>query len=131
MGRPDTLGADLYHTRRFPIVRIPKTANPTSPEISDGFDPPYCAIIRPMVDFSKITRKVCHGIYLQDNSTARTVDLANRIEHELDEWVDSIPQSIRPQTRSPTQPETLKSAKEAKWMKRQRLVLLIRRCTLM
>jgi hypothetical protein len=129
MGRPDTLGADLYHNRRFPFVKDLETASPTTPDSSDGFDLPYCAIIQPMVDFSRITRAVCHSIYLQDNTTSRTVELANQIERELDAWVDSLPAAIRPDTKSFGQPETLKSAKEAKWVKRQKLVLLIRKST--
>ncbi|AEO63828.1 uncharacterized protein THITE_2010769, partial [Thermothielavioides terrestris NRRL 8126] len=109
MGRPDTLGADPYHNRRFPLL-----------------DPTYCAIIKPMVDFARITRKVCLGIYLQDSTTARTVALANQIERELDEWVDGLPGRIRPRTKPASEPETLRSSKEPRWVKRQKLVLLIR-----
>lgn len=125
MGRPDTLGADLYHNRRFPLVRDADGVS-TITEL-DTNEPAYCAIIKPMVGFSRITRRVCLGIYLQDNTTSETVALANRIEQELDEWVESVPSSIQPRTKASAQPETLKSAKQAKWMKRQRLVLLIRR----
>jgi hypothetical protein len=127
MGRPDTLGADPYHNRRYPVVRDGDTAPSPAPDSSDLADPPYCGIIQSMVDFARITRKVCLAIYLQDNTTPSTIALANQIERELEEWVESVPQSFRPQTRDPNQPETLKSAREPKWVKRQRLVLLIRK----
>ncbi|KAH6856158.1 fungal-specific transcription factor domain-containing protein [Chaetomium sp. MPI-CAGE-AT-0009] len=126
MGRPDTLGADSYHNQHFPFVPSLESASPTTPGSSDNFDPPYCAIIKPMVDFSRITRKVCHGIYLRNNTTPKTVGLADQIEQELDEWVNSLPSLIRPQPKSVGKPESLRAAKEAKWVKRQRLVLLIR-----
>jgi hypothetical protein len=127
MGRPDTLGADPYHNRRFPVARDGETAQSPATDYSDLADPPYCGIIQPMVDFARITRKVCLAIYLQDNTTPSTITLANQIERELEQWVESVPQSFRPQTKEPNQPETLKSAKEPKWAKRQRLVLLIRK----
>ncbi|KAK4148530.1 hypothetical protein C8A00DRAFT_47629 [Chaetomidium leptoderma] len=113
MGRPDTLGADPYHNRRFPVVRDAEGAKNT--DISDLVDPPYCVMIQPMVDFSRITRKVC-----------LVVTLAHQIERELDDWVDGVPLCVRPQTKSVGQTETLKSVKEPKWAKRQKLVLLIR-----
>ncbi|KAK4119489.1 hypothetical protein N657DRAFT_581552 [Parathielavia appendiculata] len=126
MGRPDTLGADSYHNRRFPRVRDSEIANTPDTESLDLGDPPYCGIIEPMVEFARITKRVCLAIYLQDNTTPRTIAVANQIERELDEWVERVPPSFRPQIKDPTQPETLKSAKEPKWAKRQRLVLLIR-----
>lgn len=133
MGRPDTLGADPYHNRRFPLVRGEDDSHHahhqhTSAEPPDLLDPPFCAIIEAMVHFSRITRKVCLGIYLQDAPTPGTVALANQIERELDAWVDSLPRPIRPRIgSSPGQPETLKSARQAQWVKRQKLVLHIRR----
>jgi hypothetical protein len=99
MGRPDTLGADPYHNRRFPLVAGEESGSHSDAEPPDQLDPTYCAIIKPMVDFARITRKVCLGIYLQDSTTARTVALANQIERELDEWVDGLPGRIRPRTK--------------------------------
>lgn len=124
MGRPDTLGADLYHNRRFPlIVGTPgtETSNP------DLLDLPYCAIIKCMVDFSKITRDVCLKIYLADNTVPRTIELANQIEQDLDRWVQSLPEAIRPDSLV-AHSTSLRSAKDPKWMKRQKLVLTIRTC---
>jgi len=128
MGRPDTLGADPSHNHRYPLVRDAETTDPSAHESSNVVtDPPYCGIIKPMVDFSRITRKVCLRIYLQDSATAGTVSIANEIESALDGWVNNLPPSIRPQTKFSSQPETLRSAKEPKWAKRQKLVLLIRK----
>lgn len=120
MGRPDTLGADSYHNRRFSHV-----AGDGRTETAISLDPPFCSIIKPMVDFSKIIRKVCLGIYLKDH-TSDIVSLAYQIERELDEWVDGLPHSIRPRTKPNNQPETLRGSKEPRWSKRQKLVLLIR-----
>lgn len=126
MGRPDTLGADPYHNRRFPLIRGEEAAGVPSAHPPESYDPPYCVIIKPMVEFSRITRKLCLGIYLQDNTTARAVALASQIEEELEQWLESLPKAIRPQPALTSQPETLKSVKEPQWVKRQKLVLLIR-----
>ncbi len=130
MGRPDTLGADPFHNRRFPLIRGDGAADLTDAELPDSFDAPYCVIIKPMVDLSRITRKLCLGIYLQDNTTTKAVALAFQIEREMEEWLDSLPKAIRPQPALTTQPETLKSVKEPQWVKRQKLVLLIRKSSI-
>lgn len=121
MGRPDTLGADLHHNRQFPLIK--DTANVTGND-SGLMDPPHCAIIKSMVDFSRITRSICLSIYLQDLSVPRTVALAFQIEEDLDRWVDSLPEAIRP-TSPLGQSTSLRGAKDAQWVKRQRLVLTI------
>jgi len=126
MGRPDTLGADPYHNRCFPLIRGDGAEHSPHPEPTGTLDPPYCVIIKEMVDFSRITRKICLGIYLQDNTLTRTVELAFHIEQDLEHWIGSLPKAIRPQTGPSTQPETLKSVKEPQWVKRQKLVLMIR-----
>ncbi len=127
MGRPDTLGADPYHNRRFPVIKGEGVSDPPDDDSPDAFDAPYCVMIKPMVDFSRIIRKLCLGIYLQDNTTARAVALAFQIEQELEQWLESLPKTIRPQPTSVNQPESLKSVKEPQWVKRQKLVLLIRK----
>jgi hypothetical protein len=127
MGRPDTLGADPYHNRQFPLTRAEGVADLPDADQPDSFDPPYCIMIKPMVDFSRIIRKLCLGIYLQDNTTTRAVALAFQIEQELEQWLESLPKAIRPQPTLTNQPETLKSVKEPQWVKRQKLVLLIRK----
>lgn len=121
MGRPDTLGVDLYHNRQYPRI---EDENANSVENRDMFESPQCAIIKCMVDFSRITRTVCLGIYLSASPPQRNVSLAFRIEQDLDSWFDNLPSSIRP-TRSFESERSLKRVKDSQWMKRQRLVLSI------
>ncbi|KAI8298920.1 hypothetical protein N0V92_001661 [Colletotrichum tropicale] len=113
--------ADLYHNRQFPIIG--ETENEYSSS-SDLVDPPSCAIIKSMVDYSKVIRSICLGIYLPETTVPRTVTLAHQIDQDLQKWVESLPEPIRPT--GTVQPRSLKSAKEAQWMKRQRLVLTMR-----
>ncbi|KAI8312969.1 putative transcriptional regulatory protein [Colletotrichum sp. SAR11_59] len=113
--------ADLYHNRQFPIIG--ETENEYSSS-SDLVDPPSCAIIKSMVDYSKVIRSICLGIYLPETTVPRTVTLAHQIDQDLQKWVESLPGPIRPT--ETVQPRSLKSAKEAQWMKRQRLVLTMR-----
>lgn len=121
MGRPDTLGADLYHNRLFPVIGEADTEYSGSLEL---VDPPSCAIIKSMVDYSKIIRSICLGIYLPETTVPRTVHLAHQIDQDLQRWAESLPEPIRPTTS--VEPRSLKSVKEAQWMKRQRLVLTMR-----
>ncbi|WYZ46655.1 hypothetical protein EsH8_IX_000880 [Colletotrichum jinshuiense] len=121
MGRPDTLGADLYHNRQFPVIGEADTEYSGSLEL---VDPPSCAIIKCMVDYSKIIRSICLGIYLPETTVPRTVQLAHQIDQDLQRWAESLPEPIRPTTS--VEPRSLKSIKEAQWMKRQKLVLTMR-----
>ncbi|TDZ32422.1 Zinc finger protein grt1 [Colletotrichum spinosum] len=121
MGRPDTLGADLYHNRQFPVIGETDSEYSGASEL---VDPPSCAIIKSMVDYSKVIRSVCLGIYLPETTVPRTVALAHQIDQDLDKWAESLPEPIRPT--GSVQPRSLKSAREAQWMKRQRLVLTMR-----
>lgn len=93
MGRPDTLGADLYHNRRFPLVKG-ETAG--CEEVTAMLDPAYCAIIKSSVDLARITRSVCLGIYVSDSLAQKNIALANQIERDLKIWVESIPPPTRP-----------------------------------
>ncbi|EEY15972.1 conserved hypothetical protein [Verticillium alfalfae VaMs.102] len=122
MGRPDTLGADLYHTRPYPFIQGSPNADASQPEL---LEPLHCAIIKSMVDFSRLTRTVCLGIYLSDTPVLSTTALAFQIEKDLDRWIESLPEQIRPNiTAGP--PSTLKAARDPQWAKRQKLVLTIR-----
>lgn len=121
MGRPDTLGADLYHNRSFPLIGHENSGISSD----DRYDPPQCAIIKSMVDLSRITRSICLDIYLPETITPRTVALAYRLEQDLDKWVEGLPEAIRPR-QSADQPVSLKSVRDPQWAKRQRLVLGIR-----
>ncbi|KAM9877728.1 C6 transcription factor [Verticillium dahliae] len=122
MGRPDTLGADLYHTRPYPLIQGSPDADTNQPEL---LEPPHCAIIKSMVDFSRLTRTVCLGIYLSDSPVLSTTALAFQIEKDLDRWIESLPEQIRPNI-SAGPPSTLKAARDPQWAKRQKLVLTIR-----
>ena len=119
MGRPDTLGADLYHNQRFSLISNVDVGDP------DLLEPPHCAIIRSMVDFSRVMRKVCLSIYLSEISVSKAVDVIKQIEQDLDHWVAALPQEIRPRLQSSVAP-SLQDAKSPRWVKRQRLVLTIR-----
>lgn len=125
MGRPSSLGIDEFHNRDFPFTEVSELPNSDA----ELLDPPHCAIIRYMVDFSRITRHVCVKVYVTPNSTSRTVELAHQFDQVLDDWLASLPESIRPR-QTPEQPSMLTSIKEAIWMKRQRLVLNIRKASL-
>lgn len=119
MGRPDTLGADLYHNQRYPLI-----SNIDVGEL-DYLEPPHCAIIKCMVDFARITRHVCHGIYLTEFNLAVTLETATKIEQTLNDWVVALPEEIRPRLQA-TSVHSLQDAKAPRWVKRQRLVLTIR-----
>ncbi|KAH6683609.1 hypothetical protein F5X68DRAFT_171820 [Plectosphaerella plurivora] len=125
MGRPDTLGADLFHNRRYPLIRGAPDTDISRPEL---LDPPHCAIIKCMVDFSRITRSICLSIYLSEDTVSRTVSTVHRIEQDLDRWVEGLPEAVRPKVHAPAGAPTssLRAAKDPQWVKRQKLVLNIR-----
>lgn len=128
MGRPDTLGSDLYHNRRLPVTYETQDSS-TLPQQQALMEPPHCAIIKYMVDFSRITRALCLGIYLSDLSLPELLARANQLEQDLNRWVDSVPEAIRP-SRTFSRKTSLKSVKDAQYAKRQRLVLTIRKTNL-
>ncbi|KAH9211559.1 hypothetical protein DL95DRAFT_234397, partial [Leptodontidium sp. 2 PMI_412] len=107
LGRPDTLGLDAYHNRRLP----PK-------------DSSEVAIIPCMVEFGRIMRKVAVDVYHSPQPLQRKFEDAIRIEQEMDQWVRTLPDNIRPDL---SRPEAfLGGLKEPNWSRRQRLVLAIR-----
>lgn len=119
MGRPDTLGADLYHNQRYPLIRDVDVGEP------DQLEPPHCAIIKSMVDFSRIIRQVCLGVYLTEFNLDRTLDTAIQLEQTLNHWILALPEDIRPRLYVDMIP-SLQDARAPRWVKRQRLVLTIR-----
>lgn len=121
MGRPDTLGVDLYHNRQYPQIHTEVASVEQNP---DMIEHPHCAIIKGMVDFSRITRTVCLRFYLSDSPIQRNLTLAHQIELDLDNWLDNLPTNIRP-TRTFASSKSLKFVKDAQYMKKQRLVLSI------
>jgi hypothetical protein len=111
LGRPDSLGMDEYHNRKLPAIE------------DSEFD-----IIPVMIKFAHIIRKVSVSIYHRKLRWQEKIKLASQIEQELDQWVISLPEKIRPFTlgRGP-----IGSLKEPKWCRRQRLVLHIRKYQLL
>lgn len=121
MGRPDTLGLDIYHNRKYPQIQDEVTSPLQNPAL---FEPRECAIIECMVDFSRITRAVCLGMYLSALPPQQNLGLASQIEADLNSWLDNLPPSIRPLRKFETS-RSLKSVKEPKYVKKQKLVLSI------
>lgn len=125
MGRPDTLGADLYHNRRFPRISNGQSETGMDSEMAEH---PCCAIIEHMVHFSKITRNICLSIYLPETTIPMMVAMAGQIERDLEAWTQKLPEAIRPMGSS-TQVPSLRGVRDVQWVKRQRLVLNLRMCT--
>ncbi|KAB5518851.1 fungal-specific transcription factor domain-containing protein [Coniochaeta sp. 2T2.1] len=129
MGRPDTLGADLFHNRPFPVTIHSRDALAVTEPDYDFLEPAHCAILEFMVDFSRIIRRIRHELYVPESPATRNPTLALQyaasIEHELDNWLQNLPEVIRPQ-RGASQQTSLKSAKEPQYVKKQKLVLGIR-----
>lgn len=67
LGRPDSLGMDIYHNRAMPPV-----------------DDSVAAVLATMVDFARIIRKVSISVYISTNSILDKVASANTIQDELD-----------------------------------------------
>jgi hypothetical protein len=124
MGRPSGLGPEQYHNRAFPVTEFTPGFDPNSPFL----DPPHCAIVEHMVHFSRLIRQVCIDIYLPQNSASRTVELAQHLDQRFDNWLANLPDPIRPKL-EPDQTAKIGtgSHKEAMWMKRQKLVLNMRK----
>ncbi|RYC90210.1 hypothetical protein BFJ63_vAg6920 [Fusarium oxysporum f. sp. narcissi] len=122
MGRPDTLGADLYHNRRFPRISNGQSETGIDSEMAEH---PCCAIIEHMVHFSKITRNICLSIYLPETTIPMMVAMAGQIERDLEAWTQKLPEAIRPMGSS-TQVPSLRGVRDVQWVKRQRLVLNLR-----
>ncbi|EUC40259.1 hypothetical protein COCMIDRAFT_41389 [Bipolaris oryzae ATCC 44560] len=124
VGRPDTLGADIHHNRKYPVIGTSTTVDTI---VSEMIEPPHCAIIGYMVDLSRITRNICHKMYLSNLSIPDMLSRANEIEKELDGWLIGLPPTLRPSVHNQTQQRScLGSIKDAMWAKRQKLVLGIR-----
>jgi Fungal specific transcription factor domain len=107
LGRPDCLGMNEYHNRTLP-----------------SFQDTEFAIIPAMVDFAQIIRRVSISIYHRKLKWQEKIRLASQIETELDQWVVSLPEKIRPFTLGR---RAIGALKEPKWCRRQRLVLNIRK----
>jgi len=119
MGRPDTLGADLYHNRRFPVTEVPQSMEGRHIELLDHA---HCAIIKCMVDLSRITKSICLRIYLPQVTLAAAIAPTRELENQIEQWIAALPEAIRPIIPS-AQDLGLQRARDLQWMKRQRLVL--------
>ena len=123
MGRPDTLGADLYHNRRFPVTEV---SQPVESRDIELLDHAHSAIIKCMVDLSRITKSICLRIYLPQVTLAAAIAPARELESQIEQWITALPEAIRPIVPS-AQDLGLQRARDLQWMKRQRLVLTMSR----
>jgi hypothetical protein len=106
LGRPDSLGLDIYHNQTMPAV-----------------DETEDAILATMVGFARLVRKVSVSIYASAQSTSERLAIAAEIESEMDAWLASVPSIIRP-TFHGEQSSTM--IKEPKWAKKQKHTLKFR-----
>jgi hypothetical protein len=111
LGRPDSLGLEEYHNRRHPPIEDSEIV-----------------ILPVMIPFAHITRRVSMAMYLSSASMREKISLASDIESQMDTWISSLPERIRPGlTREESSSRILK---DPKWARRQRLVLHIRYCNI-
>lgn len=110
LGRPDSLGLDVYH-------------NQIMPQIDDS----ETAILPTMVELARLVRKVSVSVYLSAISVAERIETAKGIESEMDGWILSLPQMLQPRLgdrRDPTEPAGI--VKDPTWAKKQRHTLTFR-----
>ncbi|KAL3478705.1 hypothetical protein BJX99DRAFT_223605 [Aspergillus californicus] len=122
IGRPDTLGADVYHNRRYPMSTGDPLSMGTVPEL---LEPPECAMIRYMVDFSRIVRAICLDIYMSSLTLDRAITVAGQIEQDIERWVAYLPPVLRPLIEV-GQKRPLKAVMDPQYVKRQRLATTTR-----
>jgi hypothetical protein len=80
-----------------------------------------------LADTSNGSERDLLALYLPNPSITNMITLTNQIERELEVWIGSLPSAIRPDTQDQlSQRASLRSARDAQWAKRQRLVLNIR-----
>jgi hypothetical protein len=91
-------------------------------------EPPQCAILELMVDFSRIIRRIHLELYVAESRDMRdpalTLQRVASIEHDLNGWLQNLPAAIKPEPGS-HRDLPLKSAKEPQYVKKQKLVLTI------
>ena len=106
LGRPDSLGLDIYHNQLMPPI-----------------DDTEHAILATMVDFARMIREVSISIYASAQSIADRLIKASEIEQRMDTWVTSLPDAIRPNIYDEDTPSM---TKEARWAKKQKHTLKFR-----
>jgi hypothetical protein len=109
LGRPDTLGMDEYHNRKLPEI-----------DTSEG------AIIPCMIGFSQIVRQVSIRIYSSYSPWQEKIQNAVLIQKELDDWIDSLPPTIKPDTSIKGKVSQI-VLREPNWCRRQRLITRLRK----
>lgn len=107
LGRPDTLGYDLYHNAPQPLVDESETA-----------------IITVMIDFARIVRSVSLDIYLSHRSPSEKLLRAFQIEKDMITWLDRLPPLIRPKLH--TSENSNSALRDPVYARLQRMVLQIR-----
>ena len=109
LGRPDSLGHDIYHSRPLPEVEESTTA-----------------IITCMVELAKIVRRVSTSVYLSDDGLPDKLRTAEEIDFELEKWIGGLPEIIRPSLLETTDDDTRLTSKIPVWANRQGHTLLFR-----
>lgn len=109
LGRPDSLGDEIYHTRPLPAIN-------DSPTI----------LINCMVELAKIIKKVSYSVYLSSQNITHKVMVAGQIETELEHWLSALPQIIRPPLSEMTGNETSLKDNIPIWANRQSHTLRFR-----
>ncbi|KAK5046894.1 hypothetical protein LTR84_007248 [Exophiala bonariae] len=109
LGRPDSLGDDIYHTRQLPAI----DGSPTM-------------LINCMVDLAKIIKKVSYSVYLSGENITQKVMIAGQLETELENWLSALPQIIRPPSLDSMGDETSLKSNIPAWANRQSHTLRFR-----
>lgn len=107
LGRPDSLGLDVYHNRPVPPADDSETA-----------------ILSKMVDFARIIRKVSISVYFTTRPIYDKLAKAVDIEAEMDIWIHTLPKKIRPEFTDAA--ESVGMVKDPRWAKKQRHTLKFR-----
>lgn len=106
LGRPDSLGLDDYHNRQLPPLQDNETG-----------------ILTLMIRFARLTRKVSISIYLKESSVQDKAIIAAQIETEMEDWLNTLPEKVRPTLKKESD---IKNLRDPQWARRQRLALTYR-----
>lgn len=109
LGRPDSLGDEIYHTQPLPT----KDESPSM-------------IITSMVDLAKIIRTVSSSVYLSGEDITRKAVTAGQIESQLEIWLKELPSVIQPPLSEMTGNDTDLRCNIPIWANRQSHTLLFR-----
>ena len=107
LGRPDSLGLDIYHNQTMLPVDETETA-----------------ILTAMVDFARLTRRVSMSVYASSQPFAERLEHAMQIQHDIAMWADSLPVSLSPLRKAETRLSTTSAG--PKYAAKQRHTLRFR-----